>query len=118
MNRLADAPEYAASVKKMAQTIFCRKSFAAISVSLEEFYQTEKLFDAAHLKNDVTRSQFNGPSQLLFRSCETFPPRTSSIRAQPLTGLSRQDPKRTPRWQPRGYDTQSFRPLVQEEEVS
>jgi len=23
--------------------------------------------------------------------------------------------EKTPRWQPRGYDTQSFRPLVQEE---
>src|SRR6266436_4087529 len=26
--------------------------------------------------------------------------------------------KKTPRWQPRGCDTQSFRPLVQEEKVS
>jgi hypothetical protein len=25
---------------------------------------------------------------------------------------------KTPRWQPRGHDTHSFRPLVQEEKVS
>jgi len=29
-----------------------------------------------------------------------------------------QDSEKTPRWQPRGCDTQSFRPLVQEEVVS
>jgi hypothetical protein len=47
------------SVKK------CRRQSAAkvlppIPLCLEEFYQTEKLFDAAHKKNDVTRSQFDG----------------------------------------------------------
>jgi hypothetical protein len=26
--------------------------------------------------------------------------------------------RKTPRWQPRGHDTPSFRPLVQEEQVS
>jgi hypothetical protein len=31
---------------------------------------------------------------------------------------SRRDSKKTPRWQPRGRDTQLFRPLVQEEDVS
>src|SRR5215467_16032400 len=39
-------------------------------------------------------------------------------RRSPLAGCSRRDSEKTPRWQPRGHDTQFFRPLVQEEEVS
>src|SRR5262249_52507107 len=35
-----------------------------------------------------------------------------------ILGCSRRDSEKTPRWQPRGHDTQFFRPLVQEEEVS
>ena|SRR5580692_1829912 len=48
---------------------------------------------------------------------ETFPGAGSSIQVQPveLRRQSRGITRKTPRWQPRGDDTQSFRPLVQEE---
>jgi len=46
---------------------------------------------------------------------ETFAPGGSSIRVQLNSGLSWRDFRKTPRWQPRGHDTQSYRPLVQEE---
>jgi Tfp pilus assembly protein PilE len=117
MNKLADARKYAALVKKWRRQS-AAKVLLPTPVRLEEFYQTEKLFDAAHWKNDVTHFHFTEQFKFLFRWCETFSSRTSSIRAQPLSGLSAARSKRTPRWQPRGYDTQSFRPLVQEEEVS
>jgi hypothetical protein len=38
--------------------------------------------------------------------------------AAPYRAAQGEIQKKTPRWQPRGYDTQFFRPLVQEEEVS
>lgn len=38
--------------------------------------------------------------------------------AAPYRAAQGEIQKKTPRWQPRGHDTQSFRPLVQEEEVS
>lgn len=48
---------------------------------------------------------------------ETFAAAGSSISMQPVE--LRRQPRgfkgKTPRWQPRGDDTQSFRPLVQEE---
>ena len=103
----------------MPQTI-CRKYFPAISVSLEKLYETEtQQFDAAQSKNDVTRSPFD-------RTISTFIPLARNIPISPCvyTGAAAyravrgKIKKRTPRWQPRGYDTQSFRPLVQEEEVS
>jgi len=48
---------------------------------------------------------------------ETFPWAGSSIQVQPveLRRQARGITRKTPRWQPRGDDTQSFRPLVQEE---
>ena len=49
---------------------------------------------------------------------ETFVGAASSIHVQPAE-LPKQTrgiyKEKTPRWQPRGDDTQSFRPLVQEE---
>lgn len=38
--------------------------------------------------------------------------------AAPYRAAQGEIQQKTPRWQPRGYDTQFFRPLVQEEEVS
>jgi hypothetical protein len=48
---------------------------------------------------------------------ETFRGAGSSIQVQPiaLRKQAREITRKTPRWQPRGDDTQSFRPLVQEE---
>ena len=48
---------------------------------------------------------------------ETFAGAGSSIQVQPaeLRRPARGITRKTPRWQPRGDDTQSFRPLVQEE---
>jgi hypothetical protein len=48
---------------------------------------------------------------------ETFAGADSSIQVQPveLRRQARGITRKTPRWQPRGDDTQSFRPLVQEE---
>src|SRR5580700_9793927 len=48
---------------------------------------------------------------------ETFVGAASSIHVQPaeLPKQARGITRKTPRWQPRGDDTQSFRPLVQEE---
>jgi len=48
---------------------------------------------------------------------ETFAGAASSIHVQPaeLRRQARAFTRKTPRWQPRGGDTQSFRPLVQEE---
>ena len=48
---------------------------------------------------------------------ETFAGAGSSIQVQPaeLRRQARGIARKTPRWQPRGDDTQSFRPLVQEE---
>ena len=48
---------------------------------------------------------------------ETFVGEDSSIQVQPveLRRQARGITRKTPRWQPRGDDTQSFRPLVQEE---
>jgi len=50
-------------------------------------------------------------------SGETFAGAASSIHVQPaeLRRQARAITRKTPRWQPRGDDTQSFRPLVQEE---
>jgi hypothetical protein len=50
-------------------------------------------------------------------TCETLPATGSSIQVQPeeLRRWARGSKRKTPRWQPRGDDTQSFRPLVQEE---
>jgi len=50
-------------------------------------------------------------------SGETFTGADSSIQVQPveLRRQARGVTRKTPRWQPRGDDTQSFRPLVQEE---
>jgi len=59
--------------------------------------------------------------QKFFESRETFAGGASSIRVQPerRAALGRQrSSRKTPRWQPRGRDTHSFRPLVQEEKVS
>ncbi len=57
-------------------------------------------------------------AKILQRDDETFAPRGSSIRVQLALRLFLARIRETPRWQPRGHDTQSFRPLVQEEEVS
>jgi len=48
---------------------------------------------------------------------ETFAMAGSSIHVQPeeLRRQAKGIKRKTPRWQPRGDDTQSFRPLVQEE---
>jgi hypothetical protein len=48
---------------------------------------------------------------------ETLAGAASSIQVQPveLRRQARGIRRKTPRWQPRGDDTQSFRPLVQEE---
>jgi len=59
MNKLADAPKYAALVKK------CRRQSSAknlppIPVCLEQFYQTETVFDATPWKNDVTHFHLTG----------------------------------------------------------
>src|SRR2546429_6370029 len=56
--------------------------------------------------------------KILQRDDETFAPSGSSIRVQPASRLFLARIRKTPRWQPRGHDTQSFRPLVQEELVS
>jgi hypothetical protein len=60
--------------------------------------------------------------QKFFESHETFAWGHSSIRVQPerraALGQSEFSSRKTPRWQPRGRDTHSFRPLVQEEKVS
>jgi hypothetical protein len=57
--------------------------------------------------------------QKFFESHETFVGGASSIRVQPerraALGQSEFSSRKTPRWQPRGRDTHSFRPLVQEE---
>src|SRR2546427_12390428 len=57
-------------------------------------------------------------NNILYRVDETIAASDSSIRVQLNTGLFLARFRKTPRWQPRGHDTQSFRPLVQEEEVS
>src|SRR5437016_13246564 len=56
--------------------------------------------------------------KILQRDDGTFAPSGSSIRVQPASRLFLARIRKTPRWQPRGHDTQSFRPLVQEELVS
>ena len=50
-----------------------------------------------------------------WRLDETFPSSDSSISLQLITRQFLERFRKTPRWQPRGHDTQSFRPLVQEE---
>jgi hypothetical protein len=57
-------------------------------------------------------------NNILHRVDETFASSDSSIRVQLITRLFLARLRKTPRWQPRGSDTQSFRPLIQEEEVS
>lgn len=59
--------------------------------------------------------------QKFFESHETNAWGASSIRVQPerrLLLVCQRSSRKTPRWQPRGRDTHSFRPLVQEEKVS
>src|SRR2546430_4225280 len=56
--------------------------------------------------------------KILQRDDETFAPSGSSIRVQPASRLFLARIRKPRRWQPRGHDTQSFRPLVQEELVS
>ena len=58
---------------------------------------------------------FSNEDKLFRRDNETFPLNDSSIQRQPLARLFLGEIQKTPRWQPRGCDTQSFRPLVQEE---
>jgi hypothetical protein len=63
----------------------------------------------------------NNSMQKFFKSHETFVWGASSIRVQPERRAalgSQRSSRKTPRWQPRGRDTHSFRPLVQEEKVS
>jgi hypothetical protein len=60
---------------------------------------------------------FGALIEILFRFSETFSEPYSSIGVQLSRAVQGQNWK-APRWQPRGCDTQSFRPLVQEEVVS
>src|SRR5260370_3028200 len=57
-------------------------------------------------------------NNILYGVDETIASSDSSIRVQLNTGLFLARFRQTGRWQPRGHDTRSFRPLVQEEEVS
>ena len=71
------------------------------------------------IKKQAFQSNLERLIKFLHASDETFADLHSSIRVQPIIGLRKARLKvRTPRWQPRGRDTSSFRPLVQEEVVS
>ncbi len=72
MNKLADAREYAASVKKRRRQS-AAKVFPPIPASLEEFYRTETQFDAAPWKNDITGFQFDAAISTFIRRSRNIP---------------------------------------------
>src|SRR6266403_3708339 len=84
-----------------------------------------KMFRARRGTRAAERRQ-DGGSLRLRGAAENLWPKRRNIReaAFVYTGADRyaaalgEIQKKTPRWQPRGYDTQSFRPLIQEEVVS
>src|ERR1700745_1743218 len=69
-------------------------------------------------ENQSFSGNFPHLCKILLQPSETFPSAISSIEAQLHIRLLKARLRKTPRWQPRGHDTQFFRPLVQEEEVS
>jgi hypothetical protein len=72
------------------------QKFSCHSYLFRKILAARKQFDAAHWKNDVTRFQFHRTFSSFIRSRETFPPRTSSIRGQPLIELSAARSKNNP----------------------
>jgi hypothetical protein len=67
-------------------------------------------------QDEIQQISSNNPEEIPIGD-ETFAGAGSSIQVQPveLRRQARGIARKTPRWQPRGDDTQSFRPLVQEE---
>ena len=78
------------------------------------------------MEQKAAEKGLDGGGSRLTRGTEKLWEKRRNIREAPFvyTGADRytaalgEIQKKSPRWQPRGHDTQSFRPLVQEEEVS
>ena len=99
------------------------KRFPQVLISMTIF--TKYVSTKRHIvprTNTIRLRICNNSIQKFFESRETFVWGASSIRVQPerraALGQSEISSRKTPRWQPRGRDTHSFRPLVQEEKVS
>jgi hypothetical protein len=103
--------------KKPADVIL-RKRSSVVSHFFRKLLQREENKKISVVQRKYSAPHFGVLIQILFHAGETFGTGSSSIRVQLDTGLFKVRFRKTPRWQPRGCDTQSFRPLVQEEEVS
>src|SRR5882757_7277758 len=105
-----ELPDDAAQEKK--------KVLAPLRLSLVAFETNDRVNSQTATKEKASGSDCRVKKRNFRPASETFVRGDSSIRVQPITGLFLARFRKTPRWQPRGHDTQSFRPLVQEEEVS
>jgi hypothetical protein len=87
------------------------------SRNLWNFYKNEREIRAEENQQCKTKQKISRIKEENPIADETLAGLGSSIHVQPdeLRRQARESKEKTPRWQPRGDDTQSFRPLVQEE---
>ena len=117
-----------ADARKVAQksqplTGRMEKGLAKTSEYLSTFYKIKrqprmrKNYQSETARKYVNEAKISKNKEEILIADETFPGARSSIQVQPveLRRQARAITRKTPRWQPRGDDTQSFRPLVQEE---
>ena len=99
--------------KNWARRTQKQKISKAISVIYKKFRKLQ--LDVTTARAAKSNNSGNRTENLITH--ETFAAVSSSIQMQPeeLRRHFRGFKEKTPRWQPRGDDTQSFRPLVQEE---
>jgi hypothetical protein len=114
MNRRTDARQKHA-IRKNRPGQFAANVQMRFRIPLENFYSRERKKRLAERKS-IPRFQFGAviedfiPFQRNIRNRQSVYTGAAGYRAVPG-----EIQKKTPRWQPRGHDTQSFRPLVQEE---
>jgi len=115
MKRGADAREDRA--KQIEMTEEPAKGFNASSDYLEKIYKNRRNSERKNNYQSATKQIIPKIQEEKLIADETLAGGASSIQLQPGSAAqaSQRISRKTPRWQPRGGDTQSFRPLVQEE---
>src|SRR5579871_6995969 len=108
-------------IRSNAGKRFPRCSFLCVNSRRIRGHKTSHCAAIDHSSHDTYVTNLRSSMQKFFESHETNAWGASSIRVQPerrLLLVCQRSSRKTPRWQPRGRDTHSFRPLVQEEKVS
>ena len=118
MNKLANARSDETFHEEKTEQVTLQEIVRCFSAYLDEVYSLNPKKDYFLREKQSFQLQFPASLQDFIAAKRNIPHRHFVYTGAAPYRAAQGEIQKTPRWQPRGHDTQFFRPLVQEEEVS